>query len=286
MNIKLLEAFLAVIDNKTMSAAAEKLFTTQPNISLMIKDLENYYSTRLFNRVSRNLYLTPDGIKLEKYARRVVANFEEMNKAMFSQNKIIRIGSSVTIGQYLLNRYLKKLKFSMQNIDFEIVINNTEEIERLILDNRLDVAIVEGKIYSKNITEVEILIDELIAVIGYDYPLNINIEKLSDLEQLPWISREDESHNRNQFEIDMNERKIHPKVVFKATNLETIIQAVENNYGFAIISKLAAKEGLKKQSLKRLNFADYSCPRSIRYIYYKSQDEDPIISQILDCINK
>ena len=286
MNIKLLEAFLAVIDNKTMSAAAEKLFTTQPNISLMIKDLENYYSTRLFNRVSRNLYLTPDGIKLEKYARRVVANFEEMNKAMFSQNKIIRIGSSVTIGQYLLNRYLKKLKFSMQNIDFEIVINNTEEIERLILDNRLDVAIVEGKIYSKNITEVEILIDELIAVIGYDYPLNINIEKLSDLEQLPWISREDGSHNRNQFEIDMNERKIHPKVVFKATNLETIIQAVENNYGFAIISKLAAKEELKKQSLKRLNFADYSCPRSIRYVYYKSQDEDPIISQILDCINK
>ena len=285
MNIKLLEAFLAVIDNKTMSAAAERLFTTQPNISLMIKDLENYYSTRLFNRVSRNLYLTPDGIKLEKYARKVVANFKEMNEAMFNQNKIIRIGSSVTVGQYLLNGYLKKLKASMQNINFEVVVNNTEEIERLILDNRLDIAIVEGKINSKSITEVEILIDELIAVIGYDYPININIEKLSDLEQLPWISREDGSHNRNQFEIDMNERKIHPKVVFKATNLETIIQAVENNYGFAIISKLAAKEGIQKQSLKRLNFADYSCPRSIRYIYYKSQYEDPIISQILDCIN-
>ena len=286
MNIKLLEAFLAVIDNKTMSAAAEKLFTTQPNISLMIKDLENYYSTRLFNRVSRNLYLTPDGIKLEKYARKVVANFKEMNEAMFNQNKIIRIGSSVTVGQYLLNGYLKKLKASMQNINFEVVVNNTEEIERLILDNRLDIAIVEGKINSKSITEVEILIDELIAVIGYDYPININIEKLSDLEQLPWISREDGSHNRNQFEIDMIERKIHPKVVFKATNLETVIQAVESNYGFAIISKLAAKEGLKKQSLKRLNFADYSCPRSIRYVYYKSQDEDPITSRILDCINK
>jgi DNA-binding transcriptional LysR family regulator len=285
MNIKLLEAFLAVIDNKTMSAAAERLFTTQPNISLMIKDLENYYSTRLFNRVSRNLYLTPDGIKLEKYARKVVANFKEMNEAMFNQNKIIRIGSSVTVGQYLLNGYLKKLKASMQNINFEVVVNNTEEIERLILDNRLDIAIVEGKINSKSITEVEILIDELIAVIGYDYPININIEKLSDLEQLPWISREDGSHNRNQFEIDMIERKIHPKVVFKATNLETVIQAVESNYGFAIISKLAAKEGIQKQSLKRLNFADYSCPRSIRYIYYKSQYEDPIISQILDCIN-
>ena len=46
MNIKLLEVFLAVIDNETMSAAANRLFTTQPNISLMIKDLENYYSQK------------------------------------------------------------------------------------------------------------------------------------------------------------------------------------------------------------------------------------------------
>lgn len=285
MNIKLLEAFLAVVDHKTMSAAANKLFTTQPNISLMIKDLENYYSTTLFNRVSRRLYLTPEGQRLEKYARKVMADFKEMNEAMFNENKIIRIGSSVTVGQYLLNGYLNKLKSSMENIKFEVVINNTAEIENLILNNRIDIAIVEGKINSKNITQVEILKDELIAVISYDYPLDNNIKNLSDLELLPWISREEGSHNRNQFEIDMNERKIYPQVVFRATNLETIIQAVENQYGFAIISKMAAEEALKKQSLKQLNFADYSCPRSIRYIYNRNHDKNPIISQILDFIN-
>lgn len=285
MNIKLLEVFLAVVDHKTMSAAASRLFTTQPNISLMIKDLENYYSTRLFNRVSKRLYLTPEGIKLEKYARKVMSDFKEMNEAMFNQNKIIRIGSSVTVGQYLLNGYLKKLKSSMQNIEFEVVINNTSEIEKLILNNRIDIAIVEGKINSKNIIQVEILEDELIAILSYDYPLDNNIKSLSDLELLPWVSREEGSHYRNQFEIDMNERKIYPQVVFRATNLETIIQAVENQYGFAIISKIAAEEALKKQSLKQLNFADYSCPRSIRYIYNRNQDKDPIISQILDCIN-
>lgn len=285
MNIKLLEAFLAVVDHKTMSAAANKLFTTQPNISLMIKDLENYYSATLFNRVSRRLYLTPEGIKLEKYARKVMADFKEMNEAMFNENKTIRIGSSVTVGQYLLNGYLNKLKAFMENIKFEVVINNTAEIENLILNNRIDIAIVEGKINSRNIIQVEILKDELIAVISYDYPLDNNIKKLSDLELLPWISREEGSHNRNQFEMDMNERKIYPQVVFRATNLETIIQAVENQYGFAIISKMAAEEALKKQSLKQLNFADYSCPRSIRYIYNRNHDKNPIISQILDCIN-
>lgn len=285
MNIKLLEAFLAVIDHKTMSAAANRLFTTQPNISLMIKDLENYYSTRLFNRVSKKLYLTPEGIKLEKYARKVMTDFKEMNDEMFRLNKIIRIGSSVTVGQYLLNDYLKKLKSFIQNLEFEVIIDNTAEIEKLILNNRIDIAIVEGKINSKNIIEVEVLKDELIAVIGQDYPLDGNIKNLSDLELLPWISREEGSHYRNQFEIDMNVRNIHPQIIFRATNLETIIQAVENNYGFAIISKIAGETAIKKQSLKQLNFADYSCPRSIRYIYNKSQDKDPIIFQILDCIN-
>ena len=244
MNTKLLEAFLAVIDNSTMASAADKLFTTQPNISLMIKDLENYYSTKLFNRVSKKLYLTPEGIRLEKYARKVMANLKEMNEAMLNQNRTIRIGSSVTVGQYLLDSYLKKLKSLMPNIDFQVVINNTAEIEKLILNNRLDVAIVEGKINSKNIVEVEILKDELIAVISHDYPLNNSIEKLSDLEQLPWISREEGSHNRNQFEIEMNEMKVYPQVVFRATNLETIMQAVENKYGFAIISKIAANEAI------------------------------------------
>lgn len=285
MNIKLLEAFLAVIDFKTMSAAAEKLFTTQPNISLMIKDLETYYSTKLFNRISKKLYLTPEGEQLEKYARRLISDFEKMNQLMFTQNKTIRIGSTVTVGQYLLSDYVDKLKSIMKNINFEVTVNNTEKIEELLLDNKIDIAFVEGKINAKNIVQVEIADDELIAVIGYNYPLATDINYLSDLALLPWISREDGSHHRNQFESDMALQKIYPKVVFRATNLQTIIQAVERDYGFAIISKIAAKESINQQSLKKLNFADYSCPRSIRFIYNKSQEEDPIISEILDCIN-
>lgn len=285
MNIKLLQAFLAVIDHKTMSAAAEKLFTTQPNISLMIKDLESYYSTKLFNRISKKLYLTPEGEQLEKYARRLINDFEKMNQIMFTQNKTLRIGSSVTVGQYLLTGYVEKLKSTIKNINFEIIVNNTENIEKLLLNNKIDVAFVEGKINAKNITQVEIAEDELIAVIGYDYPLDRAIENLSDLAHLPWISREDGSHHRNQFESDMAQQKIYPKVVFKATNLETIIQAVKQQYGFAILSKIAANEPINQQSLKKLNFADYSCPRSIRFIYNKEQAEDPIIMQILDCIN-
>ncbi len=284
MNIKLLEAFLAVIDYKTMSTAAEKLFTSQPNISLMIKDLEAYYATQLFNRISKKLYLTPEGEQLEKYARRLINDFEKMNQIMLTQSKTIRIGSSVTVGQYLLPTYVKKLKAHMGNINFEITINNTETIEGLLLSNKIDIAFVEGTINAKNIVQLEVDQDELIAVIGYTYPLAQPIERLSDLAFLPWISREDGSHHRNQFESAMALEKVYPKVVFRATNLETIIQAVKDQYGFAILSKIAAKKSINDESLKQLNLTDYKCPRSIRFICTKGQEQDPIIHQILECI--
>ena len=286
MNIKLLEVFLAVIDQGTMSAAANKLFTSQPNISLMIKELETYYNISLFHRSSRKLYLTPEGAKLEKYARKVLADFMEMNEAMFSENKTIRIGSSVTFGQYLLHVYLNDIKAAMENVDFEVHVNNTEEIETLIINNQIDIAFVEGEIHSKNISQIEILEDELIAILSPNYPLEFEIKTLSDLEFIPWVLREEGSHHRNQFESEIIEKNIHPRIVFRATNIETIIQAVQNNYGFAIVSKIAASKALKKQSLIKLNFADYRCPRSIRFIYNKSNAKNPMIAQILDSINK
>ncbi|SHF06306.1 regulatory helix-turn-helix protein, lysR family [Atopostipes suicloacalis DSM 15692] len=59
MNFKLLETFIAVIDHQTMSRAAEHLFTSQPNVSMMIMKLEDYFSTKLFYRTSKGLQLTP-----------------------------------------------------------------------------------------------------------------------------------------------------------------------------------------------------------------------------------
>lgn len=285
MNIKGLEAFLAVIDHNTMSAAATALFTSQPNISLMISDLEKEYSTKLFERVAKKLYLTSDGKKLEKHARVVMDALKQLNEDMLDQQKTIRIGSSVTVGQYLLNEYLQKLKSDLPHVTFEVIISNTSEIETLLLTNRIDVGIVEGAIHSKRLTQVELLQDELIAIIHPAYAFDTIPEKLTDLARLPWISREEGSQDRNQFEVDMTLRKIYPQVTFRATNLQTIIQAVENGYGFAIVSKLAAQTSLDNKRIRHLTFSDYSCPRSIRYIYSKNQKDNILISQFLECIH-
>lgn len=284
MNFKWLETFIAVIDHKTMSKAARYLFTSQPNVSMMIMELEDYFDTKLFYRTSEGLELTPSGRDLEPFARKIIDDLGKMNQQMFSPKQILRIGSSVTVGHYLLDKYLETVKSAMPNIHFDIMISNTESIEEAILANHLDFALVEGHIQSSRVCQVDLEEDELVAVLSENYPIKEPITQLKDLNQLPWIAREEGSHRRNQFELDLKEKKINPKVVFRATNLDTILQAVEHQYGFAVLSKFAFLEAQKKQNLQKLSFADYRCLRSIRAIYRKDVEKDPLITGVLHCI--
>ena len=228
--------------------------------------------------------MTPEGLKLETHARKIMREIEEMNNAMLHKKRTIRIGSSVTVGHYLLNNYLSLLKTSLPMIDFKVIISNTAEMEELLLENRIDLAIVEGYIHSKRLTQIPLQEDELITVIGPEYAFKKKPTHLSDLAHLPWISREKGSQNRNQFEHALMQQKIYPQVVFSATNIETILQAVKNNLGFAIVSTLAAEQAIHNQTLRKIELEDYHCPRSIRAVYQTKKQEDSILLHILKCL--
>lgn len=286
MNLKLLETFLAVIDQKTMSQAAKQLFTSQPNVSMMIMDLEEHFGKRLFYRTTKGLELTPEGMKLELYARRIVRDLNEMNEKMFSGKRTLRIGGSVTVGQYLMNGFLQRIREEMPHLQFEVMISNTADVEDAVLNEQLDLAVVEGKVLSNKIKQTEVMDDSLFAVISGDFSLEKQIRKLDDLQKIPWVAREEGSRNRNQFELELKKRNITPTVVFRATNLDTILQAVENQYGFAILSELSLAEIQKKQNLNVLGFADYHCTRSIRVIRKSEKETDSFTESILHCIQR
>ena len=82
MTIRHLQIFIAAADTGQMSAAAKELFITQPTVSQAIADIENSYGIRVFERLSRRLYLTPEGAQMLEYARHIVSLFDEMDQRM------------------------------------------------------------------------------------------------------------------------------------------------------------------------------------------------------------
>src|SRR5690554_7400796 len=114
MTLRHLKIFVAVCETGGATAAGEKLYIAQPSISLAISELEDYYGIKLFDRIAKRLHVTEAGKHFLQYARHIVALFEDMEKEVknFDAIGLIRVGTSITIGNYLLSDYIKQFKES------------------------------------------------------------------------------------------------------------------------------------------------------------------------------
>ena len=104
MTLRHLKIFMTVFETSNFTKAGEKLLMAQPAISLAIKELEDNYGVRLFERIRRNIYPTEQGKMLYQYATTLLAMYDEMNDVMrnLDEKSTIRIGSSITVSNYIL----------------------------------------------------------------------------------------------------------------------------------------------------------------------------------------
>lgn len=270
MTIRHLKIFITVADCGKMRKAAEILYVSQPSISQAIKDLEDYYNVKLFERLSQKIYLTEEGNKLLSYARHIVDSYEKMDLAMKSSKlcPIIRLGASVSVGTCLLNTVLSSIESN--TVDIRVVVNNTEYIEKKILRNELDIGIVEGIVNSQDLIKIPIFDDELVVVVGKNHPLySEKIVTLDKLNNQDFISREDGSTERNQYEKILSNNNIKLVLKWTSTNTEAIKQAVINGRGLAIMSRMLINNEVKDKKIKVLKIKDIKVTREVILIYHK-----------------
>ena len=174
MNIRHLRLFVTVVDAGSMTGAAKKLFITQPSVSQTIRELESYYDVKLFERLSKKLYLTREGEELLSYARHIVASFDKMEQKMRQavKNSTIKIGASITVGTCILSQLTTQFIDSNPGIKIESVVDNTTIVEDMVLKSKLDFGLVEGPIHSPDIVCKPFMDDELIIICGNEHPFN------------------------------------------------------------------------------------------------------------------
>ena len=112
MTIRHLKIFVEVAESGTMSAAAERCFISQPTVSQVIRELEEHYQVRLFERLSKKLYITESGERLLTSARKVLEQFNllETNMESSRAEEYLRIGATITVGACLLSSILNDMK--------------------------------------------------------------------------------------------------------------------------------------------------------------------------------
>lgn len=274
MTIRHLKIFLAVAETGKMSLAAKQLYLTQPTISQAIRELEEHYSVRLFDRLSKRLYITEEGRNLYDLAQAAVRVFDELELQM--QNKAggehFRMGATVTVGACLLPSLLEKFRERRPLVDVFSFIGNTATIEEKLLRSELDVGIVEGIIKSPDLMSIPMVEDYLVLACGKEHPFAArNSFVPSDLEGMDFVMREKGSGTRALFEnyLRANHIQIHCRV--EAPFPEAMKHAILSNHCMAVISVRLIEEELQKGTIHMLPHPENAWNRTFNLVYHKDK---------------
>ena len=145
MTLRHMKIYTAVFRCSSITRAADELHLAQPSVSFAVKELENYYGIRLFDRIGRRICPTEAGREFYGYASHIVSLFEDMEKQFKNWDAIgtLRVGTSITIGTHILPMLIRRYQQDFPDLKVEAVISKSRDIEQDLLDGRVDIGLIE-----------------------------------------------------------------------------------------------------------------------------------------------
>jgi DNA-binding transcriptional LysR family regulator len=271
MDMRHLKIFAAVCDHGNMTRAAEALYMTQPSVSQVIAELEKEYGVRLFERLNHRLYLTEAGERLRIYARQILNLSEQARKELadLDLSGSIRVGASLTVGAHLLPALISGYRLKMPQVEIFTQVDNTGVIERMLLEDTLDLGIVEGPVNSPQVAEEMLCDDALTIICGPSHPLwgQARVE-LAMLAGQGFIIRERGSGTRDLFERVMEEAGASWKIAGVYNNTEAIKNSVRANLGMAVVPQIAVEQEVSQGLLQQIDVQGLNLKRKFNLIYH------------------
>ncbi|MDU5109285.1 MAG: LysR substrate-binding domain-containing protein [Clostridium sp.] len=276
MNFRKLKIFYETAIHLNMTKVARDMYISQPSISQSINELEQELNVKLFDRIGKKLFLTHEGEIFLNYARRILNLYDEGVKtikdcSLNAGGKIV-IGASTTIGTYILPEIIKEFSANFKGVEISLIIENTKTIERLILENKVDFAFVEGEITSDEIIKETAWKDELIFICGDSN--NLKKYDLIDgklLENEKFIIREEGSGTRDHTEIFLRKNKIKFNKFLELGSTEAIKKTVEANLGVGCLSYRVVEDRIEMGKLFSFRLKEGKIERDLYLIVHKDK---------------
>jgi DNA-binding transcriptional LysR family regulator len=252
-----LQVFHAVAKHLSFTRAADALFMTQPAVTFQIKQLEEQFSARLFERRHGSISLTPAGDVVLSYAEKILALSDEMETRVAEMTGEMRgpllVGASTTIAEFMLPRVLGEFNALYPQVRARLVVANSESIEGKVAEHTLDVGLIESAAKLAGLSSEVCCDDELLVVCAPDDSLaghaSLSPKILIDYE---YISREPGSGTREVIGTYFKQNRIDPgklKIQMELGSLEALKGVVSTGLGFAIVSRVVVEKEVRLGTL-------------------------------------
>jgi DNA-binding transcriptional LysR family regulator len=240
-----LQVFYTVAKHLSFTKAAEQLFMTQPAVTFQIKQLEEHFNTRLFERSHGRIALTPAGRLVRDYAERILDLSEEMETRVAELTGAIGgpllLGASTTIAEFMLPPILGEFKALHPQVHVHLTVGNSEMVEHRVADHSLDLGLIESPSHLASLDTEVCCEDELVVICapGHRFARLAHVEP-KQLAGEPFISREMGSGTREFTDRYLKRCRLPPEelnVVMELGSPEAIKGVVETGLGVSIMSR-------------------------------------------------
>lgn len=277
MNLHHLKIFHAVAQTGNFSHAAQRLYISQPAVSMQVRRLEEALGVSLVEVYGRRVHLTEAGMRLKEFAEQIVHLERDTEEAMAEfqdpTKGYVRVGASTTPGTYLLPKAIAAFRQQNPGVLVRLELGNTRAIEEKLLLNDLDFGIVGEEVIDDGDLILEPWITDRMVVIA---PSNHELARagtiaLARLLTQPLVLREPGSSTRKVFTAQIHALGLEITQALELSNTEAVKEAVAAGLGLAVVSELAVLTDLRLGRLIVVDVSDLQLGRQLHLAHHKSK---------------
>jgi DNA-binding transcriptional LysR family regulator len=254
-----LNSFCTVAEEGSFSAAAEKMYVSQPSVSQHIASLENHFGVRLFNRQKRKIRLTPEGRLLYTTAREILDRLDDVTERMTALKSLekgtLRVGYTPSVdagvGPSLLTEYAK----AFPGVHLSLTCRNFNELIEGIKNGEIELVLSERNLQTlvdSNISSRIVGTDRLILVSGRETSLPEKPLSPVELEGIPFVAWPEESPFSAYLEDFSLRHQVRLSVRAYSATPATLVELVSGGLGLGLVPESVAAPRIEAGLLRHI----------------------------------
>ncbi len=280
MDLLQLEHFLAIVEERTFTRAAERVSRTQPAVSQSIKKLEDEIGAPLFARDVHDVTLTEAGRVLADYARRMVHLRDEAVQRVADLRAMkagtLTVAAHESAAVYLLPTPMRAYLQQYPDIKVGIHRSALAEIPRKVMDRNVDVGFVKDAPAFRELQHVEVHTDTMVMIASPRHALATRTDvTVADLADEPFVLHHGCATTAAMILRLFDQHSTRCRIVAELWSFENVKSFVQEGVGVAIVPGITVKHELRDGTLVRVPLAGLEMPRRTLMIYR----EDGYLSQ-------
>jgi len=257
-NLRQVEAFRAVVESGTVSAAAASLHVTQPAVSKLLSQFEEHAGLLLFERVRGRLVLTAQGMRLYEEVDRIFAGLHQFERAVDlvkreEQGQLI-VGVLPALSGHFIQQATMRFLARHPKVFVSIKVRASAVLAEWLATRQIDVGLLNTSVDHPELELEPLLREPLVVLLCASHPLaakrSIN---LTDLKDEPFVAFDTSVDIRQQVDHLFMRAGLTPAYVLEATSAPTLCEFVAAGLGVTLIHPRMAGTVRGRAVMRRFN---------------------------------